>query len=232
MNTCSVRTAAAAALLSLAVFSAPASALTPVFDNMPAPYTLGGAPAIASFTVGSQFTGFSADETVGWSFEVAGPGVIVSSLGWWDALPDDPLAATHEVGIWDTAGTLLASATVQVNDPLTGGFRYAELGATLTLAPGTYIIGGRDLVSDGDSYSSTNSALVMGAGITFLQAARSDIGLGFSFPNILNNNPGGRFGPNFIYTPVPEPGTVLMAAFGLAAVGAAVARRRATASRP
>lgn len=184
-------------------------------------------PAIVSFNLGSQFTGFSTDETFGWSFRVAaGPGVLVNALGWWDANVQDPLAASHEVGIWTTGGVLLGSATVMPNDPLTGSFRYASLSAPIALAGGTtYVIGGRDLVGDNDNYSSSNGALSMDPQVTFLQAARSANGTGFAFPGTLTANSGGRFGPNFMLSPVPEPGTYGLMALGLLAVGAAARRR-------
>ncbi len=201
--------AALAATLSLA--AAPASAQT----------------AIVSFTVGSTFTGFSSDETVGWSFSVAaGPGVQVTSLGWWDFTPADPLAAAHEVGIWNSAGMLLASVTVQPGDALTGSFRYAAITPITLMGGSTYIIGGRDLTTDGDVYASASSALVMDPSITFGQAARSADGSGFAFPSTLTANSGGRFGPNFMLTPVPEPSTYALMLMGVAAVGV-LARRRA-----
>lgn len=188
-------------------------------------------PAIVSFTVGSQFTGFSSDETVGWSFRVAaGPGVSVTALGWWDAGGDD-LAASHKVGIWDTAGNLLGSSTVNPGDPLIGGFRYAATASIVLMGGQTYIIGGQDLVNDGDNYSSSNGALTMDPQIAFLQSARSGNGLGFAFPNTLTANTGGRFGPNFMLDQVqgvPEPSTYGLAALGLLAAGAVVRRRRAT----
>jgi hypothetical protein len=190
------------------------------------------ATGIVSFTLGSNFAGFSTDETVGWSFSVAaGPGVNVSSLGWWDATPADPLAASHQVGLWTSTGTLLGTATVQTGDALTGDFRYATLATPITLSGGmTYIIGGRDLIADGDNYASANSGLTMGAGITFGQAARTDAAAGFAFPGVLTANSGGRFGPNFQYTPaaaIPEPSTYLMMALGLGAMFGIARHKRA-----
>lgn len=155
--------------------------------------------AIVSFSGGSTFSAFISDETVGWSFSVAeGPGVLVNALGWWDETPSTPLAASHEVGIWTASGVLLGSATVMPNDPLTGSFRYASLSEPLALAGGTtYVIGGRDLESDGDNYITFVSGLVTNSQINFLQAARSATSSGFAFPSILTDNSGGRFGPNF-----------------------------------
>ncbi len=216
----SFRPLAAATLLAAALAQAPATAAT----------------GIVSFTVGSTFTGFSTDETVGWSFSVAaGPGVSVTGLGWWDPTPADPLAASHQVGIWTTAGALLGTATVQPSAALTGDFRYATLSTPIALSGGTtYIIGGQDLIGDGDNYASANSGLVMGAGITFGQAARTDSGAGFAFPAVLTANSGGRFGPNFQYSPapaVPEPSTYLMMALGLAAMVLVASHRRSNGKR-
>jgi len=51
--------------------------------------------------------------------------ISVTSLGWWD-YDADGLAASHQVGIWNTAGTLLLSATVASGtaDPLIDRFRF------------------------------------------------------------------------------------------------------------
>lgn len=186
-------------------------------------------PAIVSFSVGSQFTVFSTDETVGWTFRVGpGTGVSVNALGWWDASPTTPLEASHAVGIWDLNGVLLGSATVMPGDPLSGSFRWASVTSFVLAANTTYVIGGRDLSSDGDTYSSFNGSLVMDPSITFLQAARSANGTGFSFPTTYTANSGGRFGPNFSFEPagqVPEPGTWGLAGLALLALGAS--RRRA-----
>ena len=180
------------------------------------------AVAIQSFTTGGSFGGFSSDETVGWRFTVMGGGVSVTSLGWFDSSLGSPLAAAHPVGIWNLSGDLFASVIVPVDGNLIGSFRYADLLTPLILAPGDYVIGGRDTTSDGDSYTSSNSSLVMGTDISFVQAAVSVVGSGFSFPGTFANNSGGRFGPNFVYTPVPESSTAVL---GLLA-GITLLRRR------
>ena len=155
----------------------------------------------------------------------------MTQLGWWDQTPASPLAASHQVGLWSVSGTLIASATVLPGDPLTGGFRYAALSSPVTLGGGTvYMIGGRDTLADGDNYSTANSALVMGAGINFGGATRSNVGVGFAFPVNTTGDPGGHFGPNFIYAAVPEASTQLMMLMGLGAVGGLAARRRARAA--
>jgi len=92
---------------------------------------------------------------------VAGAGITVNALGWWDQSPETPLAASHQVGIWDLGGNLLASTTVATGDPLTGAFRYAAI-ASLALTGGTsYLIGGSDTLADNDDYSSSVNSLVM-----------------------------------------------------------------------
>jgi hypothetical protein len=206
--------AVVASVLSLAIATAPVVAQT----------------GVVSFTPGSIFTGFSTDETVGWRFTVGSSSISVLSLGWWDESPSTALAASHQVGIWTTAGVLLGSTTVQTNSALTGSFRYEAVTAFTLNANTSYLIGGRDLVGDGDNYTTSVSNLVMGAGITFNEAARSEEGTGFSAPTTLSASSGGRFGANFQYRPttvVPEPSTYALLGAGLAAM-AVVARRRRT----
>lgn len=78
--------------------------------------------------------------TLGWKFSLNSP-ILVSGLGVFDS-GQDGLKDSHEVGIFNAAGVLLASATVasgQAN-PLEAQFRYAP--ASVLLTPGqSYLIG-------------------------------------------------------------------------------------------
>src|SRR4051794_36811693 len=86
----------------------------------------GGQPALSQ---GMSGWVFSTDHTI-----------TVTSLGWWDS-SDDGLGASHQVGIWNTTGILLVSATVASGtiDPLISDFRFdSTLAGNPTLAPGNY----------------------------------------------------------------------------------------------
>jgi hypothetical protein len=183
------------------------------------------ATAITGFTGGSTFTGFNSDETIGWTFST-GSALSVTSIGWFST--DGSIDANHQIGIWDSMGSLLGSATVTPGAPDGTGFRYTSV-TPFSLASGQqYFIGGRDLIGDGDNYISSVSSLTTNSAITFLGTARSSNGSGFAFPNIVNNvTLNGRFGPNFQFdvNAVPEPATWGMMILGFGMVGGAMRRR-------
>jgi hypothetical protein len=186
--------------------------------------------AITSITGGSQFTGFSTDETVGWQFRTGANALSVTKLGWWDQTPDTPLSASHHVGIWTLGGTLLGSVVVQTTSSIMNNFRFETVSPFTLLANTDYLIGGRDVISDGDNYAST-SQVTTAADITLIGTARSANGTGFAAPTIVTVNGAGRFGPNFTYEPatvVPEPSSYVLLATGFAAF-ALVGRRRRSA---
>lgn len=80
--------------------------------------------------------------TVGWQFTVGGTPLQVTQLGLFDS-GSDGLLASHQVGIWNSSGTLLSSATVKAGtaSPLTAGYRYEPVTPFTLPANGTYQIG-------------------------------------------------------------------------------------------
>lgn len=199
-------------------------------------------PAITSFNTGAVFGGFSPTvATVGWQFTVdanagGGTGITVDALGWWDETPGTPLAVSHQVGIWDLGGTLLATTTVLPTDTLIGDFRYSSIADLVLDAGSSYLIGGYDLSGDGDRYTSGVGALVLDSLISFNGAARNTT-LAFSAPSTISASSGGRFGPNFDFTEnspapagLPEPGTLAITMTALGVLGARRLRRNSKAA--
>jgi hypothetical protein len=185
--------------------------------------------AVASFTGGSTFPVFSSDETVGWAFSTA-KHIAVTALGW-NVTVNGPngSSSSHQVGIWNSGGTLLGSATVTAGSATDGIWRFTGV-SPIALSAGQYFIGGRDTSADGDRYVTSVSNLTLAAGLTFLGSAVSPNGSGFAFPaNINSITTGGRFGPNFQFKAagaIPEPASWAMLISGFGLVGAVARRRR------
>ena len=101
------------------------------------------ASPVLSFNPAAASAGSEFDQTVGWQFTVLSS-ITLTGLGWFDQ-NGDGLQMAHEVGIWDSGGTLLTSALVPqgVAAPLDGLFR-TESVAALVLGPGTYSVGGQN----------------------------------------------------------------------------------------
>ena len=105
-------------------------------------------------------------------------------------------------------------------------FRYQSLGTPFLLGVGTYRIGGRAQLTDGDNYTIDASTVSTNSLITFAgNAVRSDNGTGFHFPSIVQGN-FGRFGPNMLIAAVPEPSTYALMLVGLGFVGWVARRNR------
>jgi PEP-CTERM motif/Domain of unknown function (DUF4082) len=187
----------------------------------------------ASITVQGGSNG-TFDTTQGWAFTPTVP-ISVTGLGLFD-LGLDGLGLAHQVGLWDSGGNLLVSATVLAGTaaPLESSFRYVSVSATSLVANTTYVIGAEypgpccvdDLLADGinGNVAAFDSRITPAGG-------RLSFSL-FAFPD-LSDSPGqnGRFGPNFIFNTnlasVPEPSSLFLLGAGLVAF--AVWRRKHTA---
>ena len=145
-----------ALLLALAVFG-----ISPLTSGASVPAVPPAAPADdALYTViaGPQGSRNNFTGTVGSKF-TASANVSVGKLGFEDQLLNG-LASPHQVGLWNSSGTLLASVTVQsgTGSELIGNWRYETLPTPVTLTAGsTYIIGAQ-VTSGGDKWTDNGNS--------------------------------------------------------------------------
>ncbi len=147
------------------------------------------------FTLGYQFT-------TSVSYDV-------NALAYWF----DDLGHDHQVGIWDSTGTLIVSTTVLSADPVQDHFQYHSIPDTI-LAPGTYTIGG-EFLGNNDPFPSDAIGVVTDPGFTWVTAEQL-LGSGLNFPTNSFNGYGqnGILAANFSIGSgtVPEPSTLLLVA--------------------
>ena len=200
---------------------------------------LAQAPAVSSFGGGTPFASIdTTNMTAGWSF-TANANLIVSALGFWDFDITQPLTMSHNVGLWTSSGTQLATTVVQTNSPLTGSWRYVSITPVNLISGQTYIVGS-DIVSPfTDAYTRVPTAggsVVTSGLITIGTSFISSSASGFVFPGTAEPTFLGRFGPNLIIAqapptpPVPiSPWALSLIAGGLLAAGLLAIRGRQTA---
>ena len=187
--------------------------------------------AVQFTTGGSEAT---SNETRGFDFSLSGP-ITITALGWYDSIQDG-LNASHEIGVWDSTGALLLRGTVDsgTTDPLSGLFRYtSSLSGSLTLAAGSYVIGGLTDLSDRNLREIPMADVTFASGLTFGGSVTNDVIGTFSEPTTQTPNLDvGYFGPNFQFTAaVAEPSTWAMMLLGFAGLWFAARRRWGAAVR-
>jgi len=181
------------------------------------------ATAVLSFNTSGASSGGEYDQSVGWEFTVNST-ITVTGLGWYDQ-NGDGLQMAHEVGIWNSTGTLLTSGTVAAGttDPLDGLFRTVSI-SSIVLTPGTYIVGG-------ENFSTNTEQLAFGvtpttiSSISFVGGEFSAADGIFEEPTNLTGNSNCCWGPSFSVSAVPEPGAVALCGFGLLMLGVVAYRR-------
>lgn len=189
------------------------------------------AQAVQGFTGGSQFGsyygGLVADDVIGWRFTV-NEDVFVTGLGVWNQDTQaglEGLTSDHQVGIWDlNTGSLLVTAVAGPSGTAVGAWTYTDVADTLLSSSGSYVIGALYGADDGDSYISSATSVTMDPAVNFgggVFPAAAD--LGFVLPTEWSGGTSrGRFGPNFLFRPVPAPGALAMLGLG----GLVATRRR------
>ena len=193
-----------------------------------APPTFAG---IAVTTTPSGIYSNTGTWTLGWSFVVNSP-ISVSALGTFDAGADG-LNVAHDVGIWNSSGTLLASATVPSGTAgaLDSSYRFVSISPLALSSGATYYVGAVYFVSDSDGWLQDPLTLVTAAEITYLSRRYQSSSGTLVFPNLAGSGTTGYFGGNFQFggsaVGVPEPSTFALFATGLGILLAA-RKRRAT----
>jgi hypothetical protein len=186
-----------------------------------------GVPALSFSGQGSNTA--SVDSTRGYAFNVtAVGGVFVTGLSFYDQ-GGNGLSQSHEVGIWNSSGTLLASSTVPAGTaaPLdsNGLFREITLALPIFLPAGnSYAVGAFFSGGSADSQAVNWTSMATAPGISYAEVRFVNNSSTLTFPTITSSFlglPGG----SFVVSPVPEPGTLSLLGVGL--VAWTVLRRRA-----
>jgi hypothetical protein len=170
-----------------------------------------------------------ANATAGFSFNVT-TATTISGLGLFD-VGSDGLIDSHQIGLWTSGGTLLASATLDNSSSVVpstsslGDWRETGINS-LTLDPGSYVIGASFL----DVAQNTEDAAVFSAAGTpslpGINYGTTIIGFSdFTFPDLSETGvDAGAFGP-MAFTDVqraPEPGSLGLSLCGLTLFGLAL----------
>lgn len=208
--------AAAAALLAAASTASPSAA---AIISIP--------PGTPALTFGATGTDGASSATRGWSFTL-GNEINVTALGFYDS-GSNGLAETHQVGIWDTAGTLLVSGTVG-NDVLISKFRYTTVLSGITdLQPGDYRLGGLGSANNSNRRGVSLSDTTLASGVTYTGSLSNGDPGTFSDPSTPTTSLGydvGYFGPDFLFTPVAVPEPAPLAIFAVAGLAMGLMRRK------
>lgn len=166
--------------------------------------------------------------SMGWEFNVLQP-IEVTKLGYFNYGPQGGgIVTPHQVGIFDSMGTLLVSTTVNPGDPTSGLWVWKSLSTPFMLAPGNgYVIAG--LTGPTDLYTYSVPSIVVDPNIAYVKNRyeRTPSGTLINPTYTTSVYPGFHwFGPNFDSRDVvPEP-ALLQLPFLLGMGGFAYWRRR------
>jgi len=167
--------------------------------------------------------------TLGYNFTL-NQTVTVTGLSIYDSRGSAGLADTHQVGIFRTGDALVAGTATTVGPgstlfttpgPNPQVFAGTTLAAPITLGPGSYFIGATYGPNSLDLLALTTAVTNFDPAVTYVEAG---FARGATLANQTNNvfSPQGYIGPNFTFTAVPEPSSIILV--GLGAAGLLVGR--------
>ena len=172
--------------------------------------------------------------TIGWGVDVVSP-VRVTALGIWDE-GSNGLLVTHEVGLWNGSGALLASTTVSAGTAATpvpsvqgnGQWLFEDI-PDIILPVGHFVLGS---TSAGDDFRANQAGFILDPDLANFDPAQFAVGANLQFPDLDAEGSLGisLFGPNFllepVVTPVPLPASLALLGLGLLGFGARRAIRK------
>ncbi|GGA59895.1 hypothetical protein GCM10011507_09300 [Edaphobacter acidisoli] len=195
-------------------------------------------PAVPSFADGIQAFSFTSavfrdddpgTAELGYTFTVGNNPIVVDSLGY----INDVYQGTHTIAIFDVATQqmvpgALATVTTPYGSAIDTYFTYTALSTPVTLAANTEY----QIVSQffaGEYYFTDAEGFTSAPGVTFGIASYGNYGDPPSIPvfatgSYAGNDPG-DFGPNFTFTPVPEPSSICLVVSGICGLAATGLRR-------
>lgn len=158
-------------------------------------------------------------QTIGWVLHL-NTEVTLTKLGVYDA-GENGLSEAHQVGLWTTAGTLLADGTVSsgTGGALFGKYRYVDV-PEVDLPIGDYVVGAQYISGTADLFEQ-QSTLTTHSFVEYIRRAGVSSPV-LVFPTIIAGPGSGNFATsNFQFT-VPEPSSMVLGL--LAGVGLLVWR--------
>jgi hypothetical protein len=167
---------------------------------------------------------------LGYEFQV-NTDVTVTGLGNIDYGSVSSLPQPQQVGLWDSSGTLLASAYVNSSSTQIGNWAFTSIAPVALTAGDTYIVGGQG----GADYAGITPVSV-NPDITYLTDEYTSNG-GANSPLVepiltegyTSPSEAGWFGGNVEFgtaSTVPEPGSFLLVGSGLVLIGGYLRRKR------
>jgi len=166
------------------------------------------------------------DFSLGFEFSVTGSATVLD-LGY--NYFSVPLNESHQVGIYDSTGTLLGSVTVTNSSTVDNGYLYTALSTPLTLSAGDYWIAGTTLgLNDGWIYQASN--IVTAPGISYVDSWFTNGNGGMlSFPTTDTGGARQYLPVNFLLSSasVPEPSSIMLMATAVAGLALLVRHRLA-----